>query len=75
MLVVSNNAVPAKDLKELIAWAKASSTLVRAGTAGAGSGTHVAGVYFEKLTGAHLQFVPYGGTGPQFAILLLDTSI
>jgi tripartite-type tricarboxylate transporter receptor subunit TctC len=64
MLVVSNNAVPAKNLKDLIAWAKASPKPVRIGTAGVGSGTHVAGVYFEKLTGARLQFVPYSGTGP-----------
>jgi len=70
MLVVSNNAVPAKDPKELIAWAKASSTPVRAGSAGAGSRTHVAGVYFEELTGAHLQFVPYGGTGPALRNLI-----
>jgi tripartite-type tricarboxylate transporter receptor subunit TctC len=64
MLVVSNNAVPAKNLTELIAWAKASPKPVRTGTAGIGSGTHVAGVYFEKLSGARLQFVPYSGTGP-----------
>jgi tripartite-type tricarboxylate transporter receptor subunit TctC len=64
MLVVSNKAVPAKNLKELIAWAKASPHPVRTGTAGVGSGTHVAGVYFEKLTGARLRFVPYSGTGP-----------
>jgi tripartite-type tricarboxylate transporter receptor subunit TctC len=64
MLVVSNNAVPAKNLKEFIAWAKASPHPVRTGTAGAGSATHIAGVYFEKLTGARLQFVPYSGTGP-----------
>src|SRR3984885_12730425 len=70
MLVVSNNAVPAKSLKDLIAWTKASPTPVTAGTAGAGSGTHVAGVYFEKLTGAHLQFVPYSGTGPALRDLI-----
>jgi tripartite-type tricarboxylate transporter receptor subunit TctC len=64
MLVVSNNAVPAKSLKDLITWATASPTPVRAGTAGVGSGTHVGGVYFAKLTGAQLQFVPYSGTGP-----------
>jgi tripartite-type tricarboxylate transporter receptor subunit TctC len=64
MLVVSNNAVPAKNLKELIAWAEASPKPVKTGTAGVGSGTHVAGVYFEKLTGARLRFVPYSGTGP-----------
>ena len=70
MLIVSNNAVPAKDLKQLIAWAKARAIPVRAGTAGTGSGTHVAGVYFEKLTGAHLQFEPYGGTGPALRNLI-----
>jgi tripartite-type tricarboxylate transporter receptor subunit TctC len=70
MLVVSNNAVPAKSLKDLIAWTKASPTPITAGTAGAGSGTHVAGVYFEKLTGAHLQFVPYGGSGPALRDLI-----
>ena len=35
-----------------------------AGTAGVGSGAHFSGVYFEQLTGAKLQFVPYRGTGP-----------
>ena len=35
-----------------------------AGTAGAGSGSHIAGVYFEEATGLHLQYVPYRGTGP-----------
>jgi tripartite-type tricarboxylate transporter receptor subunit TctC len=64
MLVVSKSAVPAKDLKDFIAWAKASPTPVTAGTAGVGSGTHVAGVFFENLTGVHLQFAPYSGTGP-----------
>jgi tripartite-type tricarboxylate transporter receptor subunit TctC len=70
MLVVSNNAVPAKNLKDLVVWAKASPTPVRAGTAGAGSGTHVAGVYFEKRAGVHLQFVPYPGTGPALRDLI-----
>jgi tripartite-type tricarboxylate transporter receptor subunit TctC len=64
MLVVSKSAVPAKDLKDFIAWAKASPTPVTAGTAGVGSGTHVAGVFFENLAGVHLQFTPYSGTGP-----------
>jgi tripartite-type tricarboxylate transporter receptor subunit TctC len=70
MLVVSNNAVPAKNLQGLIAWAKASSKPVMTGTAGIGSGTHVAGVYFEKLTDARLQYVPYSGTGPALRDLI-----
>jgi tripartite-type tricarboxylate transporter receptor subunit TctC len=64
MIVVSRNAVPAKSLKELLAWIKASPTPVTAGTAGAGSGSHIAGLYFENLAGARLQYVPYRGTAP-----------
>lgn len=64
MVIVSKNDVPAKTLKEFIAWAKQNSGKVSAGTAGAGSGSHVAGLYFENITGVKLQFVPYRGTGP-----------
>ena len=64
MIVVSKNAVPAKSLGELLAWLKARPTPAAAGTAGAGSGSHIAGLYFESVTGAKLQYVPYRGTGP-----------
>lgn len=64
MLIVSKNAIPAKNLKELIAWMKANDGKVSAGTAGVGSGSHFAGVYLQQLTGVKLQFVPYRGTGP-----------
>jgi tripartite-type tricarboxylate transporter receptor subunit TctC len=64
MMIVSKNDVPAKNLKELIAWIKSKDGNVSAGTAGVGSGSHFSGVYFEQLIGAKLQFVPYRGTGP-----------
>jgi tripartite-type tricarboxylate transporter receptor subunit TctC len=64
MIIVSKNAVPAKSLKEFIAWLKAQPTPPTAGTAGAGSGSHIAGVYLESITGIKLQYVPYRGTGP-----------
>jgi tripartite-type tricarboxylate transporter receptor subunit TctC len=64
MIVVSKNAVPAKSLKELLDWLKAKPAPATAGTAGAGSGSHIAGLYFENITGAKLQYVPYRGTGP-----------
>src|SRR5205085_7726572 len=64
MIVVSKNAVPAKTLQELLAWLKARPTPATAGTAGAGSGSHIAGLYFENITGIKLQYVPYRGTGP-----------
>ena len=64
MIVVSKNAVPAKSLKELLAWLKSRPTPATAGTAGAGSGSHIAGLYFENVTGIKLQYVPYRGTAP-----------
>jgi tripartite-type tricarboxylate transporter receptor subunit TctC len=64
MIIVSKNAVPAKSLKELLAWLKARPAPAAAGTAGAGSGSHIAGLYFENVTGIKLQYVPYRGTGP-----------
>jgi len=64
MIVVSKNAVPAKSLKELMAWLKARPEPATAGTAGAGSGSHIAGLYFESVTGIKLQYVPYRGTAP-----------
>lgn len=64
MMIVSKNGVPAKNLKELIAWIKANEGKVTAGTAGVGSGAHFSGIFFEQLIGTHLRFVPYRGTGP-----------
>ena len=50
---------PAKDFKELVAWLKANPGKATEGTAGLGSGQHISGVYFQKVTGTKFQFVPY----------------
>jgi tripartite-type tricarboxylate transporter receptor subunit TctC len=63
-MVISKTALPAKNLKELISWLKANQDHVTAGTAGAGSPAHITGIYFQKLTDTHFQFVPYRGGGP-----------
>jgi tripartite-type tricarboxylate transporter receptor subunit TctC len=61
-VIVSNTAVPAKDLKELIAWLKPNQGNVSVGMA---SMAHrVAAVYFQNSTGARFVFVPYRGAGP-----------
>src|SRR2546429_15603 len=44
--------MPAQSLKELVAWLKTNPGKATAGTAGAGSGAPVAGVFFPKLNGA-----------------------
>src|SRR5437588_3699563 len=64
MMVVTKNAVPAKNLRELIDWLKANSDKVAIGTAGVGSASHFSGVYFQNLIKVPLNFVPYRGTGP-----------
>ena len=61
MIVVVNKVFPAKDLKELIAYAKAHPGEVGYGTAGKGSIGHLAGISFNQLTGAGLSHVPYRG--------------
>ena len=70
MVIVSKNNLPAKTLPELLAWLKAKPTPPIAGTAGAGSGSHIAGLYFENTTGIKLQFVPYRGTAPALTDLV-----
>jgi tripartite-type tricarboxylate transporter receptor subunit TctC len=69
-LLVTKNAVPATNLKELVAWVKANDDKVSAGTAGIGAASHVGGIYFQNLIGARLQFIPYRGTAPALQALM-----
>ena len=55
---------------ELIAWVKQNQEKVTQGTAGAGSASHIGGIYFQNLTGTKFQFVPYRGGGPVMQDLL-----
>ena len=63
-IIVSKNAVPAKDLNELILWVKANQDKISVGTAGVGAASHVGGIYFQDLIGAKLLFIPYRGAAP-----------
>jgi tripartite-type tricarboxylate transporter receptor subunit TctC len=58
-VVVARKGLPAKNLRDLITFLKANPERVTLGTAGAGSGQHVSGIYFQKATDVALQFVPY----------------
>ncbi len=69
-LLVTKNAVPATNLKELVAWVKANGDKVSAGTAGVGAASHVGGIYFQNLIGAKLEFIPYRGTAPALQALM-----
>ena len=58
-IAVVRKDFPAKNFKELIGWLKANPDKATEGTAGLGSGQHISGVYFQKVTGTKFQFVPY----------------
>jgi tripartite-type tricarboxylate transporter receptor subunit TctC len=63
-IIVSTKALPASDLRGLIAWLKANPETAVAGTAGVGSPQHVFGAFFQKATGTSFRFVPYRGGAP-----------
>jgi tripartite-type tricarboxylate transporter receptor subunit TctC len=69
-VLVSKNAVPARDLKELNIWVKANQDKLSMATSGVGAPNHVAGVYYGNLIGARLLFVPYRGAGPALQDLM-----
>ena len=64
MLVVTKKDLAPKNLGDLIAFLKANPGQVAAGTAGVGSASHLAAIYFQSVSGTRLNFVPYRGTGP-----------
>jgi tripartite-type tricarboxylate transporter receptor subunit TctC len=62
--------VPAKDLREFVALAKAKPGQINYGSAGNGSAGHLAMEYLKQVTGMDLQHVPYKGTGPNVTDLI-----
>jgi len=63
-LIVGKSALPADDLKGLIAWLKANPDKATWGTQGVGGPSHVGGILFQQLTGTRFGFVPYRGLAP-----------
>jgi tripartite-type tricarboxylate transporter receptor subunit TctC len=63
-VIVANAALPAKNLRELIAWLKLNPDKASAGTAGAGTSTHLGGLLFQQSAGVRFQLVPYRGAAP-----------
>jgi tripartite-type tricarboxylate transporter receptor subunit TctC len=61
--------VPARNLKEFVALAKAKPGSLYYGSAGNGSAGHLAMEYLKLVTGMELQHVPYKGTGPNLVDL------
>jgi tripartite-type tricarboxylate transporter receptor subunit TctC len=62
--IAVNPNVPAKTVKEFIAYAKANPKKVHYGTAGVGSPQHMAGLLLNREAGIELVHVPYKGGAP-----------
>ena len=69
-ILVVNPSVPAKDVQELVAYAKAHPGKLSYASSGNGASSHLAGVMFNAIAGTDLQHVPYKGTGPALNDLL-----
>jgi tripartite-type tricarboxylate transporter receptor subunit TctC len=59
LIIVAKKALPANNLKELIAWLKANPDKASLGTPGVGGQGHLAGILFQNITGTRFQHVPY----------------
>ncbi len=62
-IVVIPPSVPARNLQEFIAWARAQNRPVNFGSVGAGSSQHLAGSQFQIITGLPMQHLPYTNSG------------
>ena len=75
-LICINNNVPVKDLKELLAYARANPGKLFHASAGYGSAPHLASVLFESVAGIKFTHVQFKGGGPATQSLLAgDTQI
>ena len=63
-VLVANPSVPAKDVRELIALAKAKPGKLNFAIGAVGSSLHLAGDAFKMQSGAYIVNIPYRGTAP-----------
>ncbi|MDH5534970.1 MAG: tripartite tricarboxylate transporter substrate binding protein [Betaproteobacteria bacterium] len=69
LLLVVNPSSPAKTPMEFIDWTKSIKAL-NFGSAGIGSGGHLAGELYNLMAGVKAQHIPYKGTGPALIDLM-----
>ena len=70
LLLVVNPSHPAKNVKEFVEWAKTTKDPINFGSAGIGSGGHLAGELLNLTLHIKAQHIPYKGTGPAIVGLL-----
>ena len=70
LLLLVNPSVPPKTVKEFVEWTRTFKGPLNFGSAGIGSGGHLAGELYNLMAGVHAQHIPYKGTGPALIDLI-----
>jgi tripartite-type tricarboxylate transporter receptor subunit TctC len=70
LLLVTHPSVPARNVRELIAMAKAKPSALNYCSPGSGNSGHLAGELFNSLAHINIVHVPYKGAGPAITDLL-----
>ena len=64
LMLVVNPATPVRNLEEFVNWTKNYAGPLNYGSAGNGSGGHLAGELYKQMTGVKAEHIPYKGSGP-----------
>src|SRR3954466_7642232 len=76
LVLTVNNNLPAKDVKELIAYAKANPGKLNFGSSGVGAAAHLTCELFKQTTGIDIVHIPFKGTAPALnAVMANDIQI
>jgi tripartite-type tricarboxylate transporter receptor subunit TctC len=70
IVLLVNPELPVRNVKELVAYAKAHPNKVNFASAGNGSSNHLTGEMFKSATGIDIVHVPYKGDGPAITDLM-----
>jgi tripartite-type tricarboxylate transporter receptor subunit TctC len=70
LMLVVNPSTPVNNLAEFIAWTKNFKGALNFGSAGVGSGGHLAGELYKLMAGVKAEHIPYKGAGPAMADLI-----
>ena len=69
-VIVCNPARPFQTLADMVSFAKSNPGKLSMASAGAGTGTHLAGELMQVVTGARLTHIPYKGSAPALTDLI-----
>src|SRR5207247_87639 len=72
LMLVVNPATPVTNLREFVDWTKNFKGQLNYGSAGIGTGGHLAGELYKMMTGVKAEHLPYKGTGPALIDLLAE---